>query len=52
MIYRIINAEVKVMSRAQGEGDNSYLDIDNLAYHNKPHPIIVLLRISSEKNKK
>ena len=32
VICRIINVEVKV-SRAEGEADNSYRDIDNLAYH-------------------
>ena len=33
MICRIINVEVRVISRAEGEADNSYRDIDNLAYH-------------------
>ena len=33
VICRIINVEVKVISRAEGEADNSYRDIDNLAYH-------------------
>ena len=30
---RIINVEVRVSSRAEGEPENSYRDIDNLAYH-------------------
>ena len=29
----IINVEVRVISRAEGEADNSYRDIDNFAYH-------------------
>ena len=33
VICRIINVEVRVMSRAEGEADNSYPDIDHLAYH-------------------
>ena len=33
VIWRSINVEVKVISRAEGEADNSYRDIDNLAYH-------------------
>ena len=33
VICRIINVEVKVISRAEGEADNSYRDIDNSAYH-------------------
>ena len=33
VIRRIINVEVRVISRAEGETDNSYQDIDNLAYH-------------------
>ena len=33
VICRIINVEVRVISRAEGEADNSYRDIDNLAYH-------------------
>ena len=33
VICRSINVGVKVMSRAEGEVDNSYRDIDNLAYH-------------------
>ena len=33
VIYRIINVEVRVISRAEGEADNSYRDIDNFAYH-------------------
>ena len=33
VICRIINVEVRVISRAEGETDNSYRDIDNLAYH-------------------
>ena len=28
-----INVDVKVISRAESEADNSYRDIDNLAYH-------------------
>ena len=31
MICRIINVEVRVISRAEGEADNSYRDIDNFA---------------------
>ena len=33
VICGIINAEVRVISRAEGEADNSYRDIDNSAYH-------------------
>ena len=33
MIYEMINVEVRVISRAEGESDNSYQDIDNFAYH-------------------
>ena len=41
---KIINVEVRVISRAEGKDDNSYRDIDNFAHHkNKPNPIIVLL---------
>ena len=39
---KIINVEVRVISRAEGKNDNSYRDIDNLAYH-KPNPIIVFV---------
>ena len=47
MIYEMINVEVRVISRAEGESDNSYQDIDNFAYHKKPNPIIALLYIVS-----
>ena len=30
---RIINVEVGVIRRAEGEVDNSYRDVDNFAYH-------------------
>ena len=40
LICKMINVEVRVISHAFGSADNSYLDIDNSAYH-KPHPIIV-----------
>ena len=30
MICEMINVEVRVISRAEGESDNSYQDIDNL----------------------
>ena len=30
---KIINVEVRVISQAEGKDDNSYGDIDNLAYH-------------------
>ena len=30
---KIINVEVRVTNRAEGKDDNSYRDIDNLAYH-------------------
>ena len=30
---KIINIEVRVISRAEGKDDNSYRDIDNFAYH-------------------
>ena len=30
---KIINVEVRVISRAEGKYDNSYRDIDNFAYH-------------------
>ena len=33
VICRIINVEVRVISRAEGEDDNSFRDIDNFAYH-------------------
>ena len=33
VICRIINVEVRIISRAEGEADNSYRDIDNFAYH-------------------
>ena len=33
VICKIINVSVRVISRAEGEADNSYLDIDNSAYH-------------------
>ena len=33
VICGIINVEVRVISRAEGEADNSYRDIDNFAYH-------------------
>ena len=33
VICRSINVQVNVISRAEGEADNSYRDIDNLAYH-------------------
>ena len=33
VICRNIDVEVKVIRRAEGEADNSYRDIDNLAYH-------------------
>ena len=32
VICRIINVEVRVISRAEGKADNSYRDIDNFAY--------------------
>ena len=33
VICRIINVEMRVISRAEGEANNSYWDIDNFAYH-------------------
>ena len=33
VICRIINVEVRVISRAEGEADNSFRDVDNFAYH-------------------
>ena len=33
VICRIINVEVRVISRVDGEADNSYRDNDNLTYH-------------------
>ena len=33
VICRIINVEVRVISRAEGEADNTFRDIDNFAYH-------------------
>ena len=33
VICRIINVEVRVISRAEGEADNYFRDIDNFAYH-------------------
>ena len=47
---KIINVEVRVISRAEGKDDNSYRDIDNFAYHK--NRIIVLLYILSGKNQK
>ena len=49
---KIINVEVRV-SRAEGKDDNSYRDNDSFAYHaQKPNPMIVLLHVSSGKNRK
>ena len=33
VICKIINVSVRVISLAFGSADNSYLDIDNSAYH-------------------
>ena len=33
VICRIINVEVRVISRAEGVDDSSFRDIDNFAYH-------------------
>ena len=33
VICIIISVEVRVTSQAEGKADNSYQDIDNLAYH-------------------
>ena len=33
VICGIINVEVRVITRAEDEADNSYRDIDNSAYH-------------------
>ena len=33
VICGIINVEVRVISQAEGEADNSYRDVDNFAYH-------------------
>ena len=30
---KMINVEVRVISRAEGKNDNSYRDADNFAYH-------------------
>ena len=30
---KIINVEVRVISRAEGKSNNSYRDINNFAYH-------------------
>ena len=49
VICRIINAEVRVISRAEGEGDNSYLNIDNFAYHNKHIYIYNIAFLNSER---
>ena len=51
MICGIINVEVRVISRAEGEADNSYRDIDNFCISEKPDPIIVLSYIVSGENK-
>ena len=44
---KLINVEVRVISRAEGKDDNSYRNIDNFAYHknriHKLNSIIVLL---------
>ena len=48
---KITNVEVRVISQAEGKDDNSYRDIDNLAHHKKPNPIIVLLYIKWKKPK-
>ena len=34
---KIINVEIRVISRAEGKNDNSYRYIDNFAYHKKPN---------------
>ena len=47
MICGIINVEVRVISRADGESDNSYREIDNFAISQKPNPIIALIYILS-----
>ena len=35
--------------KPKAEADNTYCDLDNSGYHEKPHPIIVLLYIESLK---
>ena len=52
VIWRSINVEIKVISRAEGEADNSYQDIDNFGISQIPNLIIVLLYISSGENHK
>ena len=47
---KIINVEVRVISRAEGKDDNSYRV--TLTISQKPNPIIVLLYVSSGKNQK
>ena len=46
MIYEMINVEVRVISRAEGESDNSYQDIDNFAYHKNRTDIALLYIVS------
>ena len=33
VICKIINVDVRVISRAEGMADSSYRDVDNFAYH-------------------
>ena len=47
---KMINVEVRVISRAEGKDDNSYRV--TLTISQKPNPIIVLLYVSSGKNQK
>ena len=47
---KIINVEVRVISRAEGKDDNSYRV--TLTISQKPNAIIVLLYVSSGKNQK
>ena len=40
VMWRIINVEVRVTRRAEGEADNSYRDIDNLVESDIKHKIL------------
>ena len=52
MICRIINVEVRVISRAEGEADNSFQDIDNFAYHKNRVQQLLYYTFSAERTKK
>ena len=50
---RIITVEIKVVSEAKGETDNSYRDFYHFAYQKNPNPIQLLYyTFQAEKNNK